>query len=86
MITEYDRYTLRQLVLPREYREKLENVKRRIRMLTGRNVSMETAMMCLIDEFINAHVPEEKVNIEQTAKGEHEQIVNHHLNTLVSQR
>lgn len=54
-LREYDRYTLRQMVLPVGYREKLEHVKRRIRMLTGRNVSTETVIMCLIDEFVSMH-------------------------------
>lgn len=55
MISDYERYTLRQMTLPIEYKRKMEHVKRTIRMITGRNVSTEITLMCLIDEFINAH-------------------------------
>lgn len=60
-IREYERYTVRQVVLPIEYRNKLEHVKRRIRMITGSTASTEITMMCLIDEFLSAHVKEEDV-------------------------
>jgi hypothetical protein len=49
------RYNLRQLQLPTEYQLRLQQVKRRIALITGKVPSIETIIMCLVDEFINAH-------------------------------
>jgi hypothetical protein len=46
-------YNLRQLQLPREYQLRLHKVKHKIALITGKVQSIETVIMCLIDEFLN---------------------------------
>lgn len=48
-------YNLRQLQLPREYQLRLQAVKHRIALITGKVPSIQTIIMCLIDEFLNLH-------------------------------
>jgi hypothetical protein len=48
-------YNLRQLQLPREYQLRLQTVKHRIALITGKVPSIETVIMAMIDEFLNLH-------------------------------
>ena len=68
IVREMDRYTLRQMFLPSEYREKLGKVKSIIRRITGKNVTIETAVMCLIDEFNNMHAENQEAETQDADK------------------
>ena len=52
---EPQRYSFRQLILPEDYRKKMIEVKQIIHGHTGVKPSSTTALMCMIDEFINMH-------------------------------
>lgn len=48
-------YNLHQLRLQRVYKLRLQKVKDRIALITGKVPSIEIVILCLIDEFLSLH-------------------------------